>query len=298
MEKAINTQTVEYKAKAFEGRYLGYFFGIVFGMQVLTYTLVISGVIKRPTTEGLSADPGVLLFTLASWAPLIAAFAVTAISAGKPGIKALWGRFWNRSLSFKWLVVALLTLPVVYIAGNILSRVRDGIAYPFFALPNPAWKVLTTFAYAFFANGILEEFGWRGFVLPRFQAKWNALTSSIILGVIWASWHYGQWFVPDNPRQQNIWVFTLIIVFQAILMTWIFNNTKGSVLAAALFHGMINTPVIWCCGASMWYYPLALAGAVLVVVLFFGPKSLIRRRSEPAAARIPERPETKLQTGD
>jgi membrane protease YdiL (CAAX protease family) len=42
-----------------------------------------------------------------------------------------------------------------------------------------------------------EEFGWRGYVLPRFQAKWNALVSSVVLGAIWASWHVPLWFIPE-----------------------------------------------------------------------------------------------------
>jgi uncharacterized protein len=296
----IDPQTVGYKAKAYEARNLVYFFAIVFGLQALRYGLLITHMIKMPSGEGLSAlsaGPGIILITLASWAPLIAAFVVTAIRQGKSGCKALWGRFWNHNLSLKWLLVTLLTLPFIHIAGNLLSRARDGIAYPFFALPDPPWKVLLTFLYAFFANGILEEFGWRGFVLPRFQAKWNALTSSVILGVIWASWHLGQWFVPDNPRTQNIWAFTIIIVMESILMTWIFNHTKGSVLAAALFHGMLNTSLIWCCGLSAWYYPLVLTAAALLVIIFFGPKNLVRKRAGVALKSGSAQPETELQTG-
>ena len=95
------------------------------------------------------------------------------------------------------------------------------------------------FIMAFIFNGMFEEFGWRGYVLPRFQARWNALASSLILGVIWAAWHAGQWFVPgSNLYHRDFWLWSLGTILLSILMTWIFNNTKGSVLAASLLHGM------------------------------------------------------------
>ncbi len=77
----MTAQTVPYKAKAFDLRNLAFFFLIVYGLQVLKYGLLYTGVIKIPSGEGLaalSAGPGILLITLASWGPLIAAFLVTA----------------------------------------------------------------------------------------------------------------------------------------------------------------------------------------------------------------------------
>jgi hypothetical protein len=65
-------------------------------------------------------------------------------------------------------------------------------------------------------------------------------------------------------------------------MTWIFNNTNGSVLAAILFHGMANSvgDLIWCCGSSAWpLYGVELA-AVILIVIIFGPKNLVRQKPE------------------
>jgi hypothetical protein len=63
----MNTKTMGYKAKEFEPRNLGYFFLIVFGLAVLKYGLLISGVLMMPSGEGLSAlsaGPGIILITL------------------------------------------------------------------------------------------------------------------------------------------------------------------------------------------------------------------------------------------
>ena len=274
----MTAHTVGYKAKAFELRNLVLFFLIVFALKGLSYGLQIAGLVKV-SGEGLSAGPGVILIALGSWGPLLAAFGLTAITEGKAGVKALWGRFWNRNMSLKWLLVTLLTLPALALVANLVSRALDGQAYPFFFSYKPPWMVIVFFLQAFVSSGILEEFGWRGYALPRFQARWNALTSSIILGVIWASWHIGQWFIPgSNLYQRNFAEWALGMVLLSILMTWIFNHTKGSVLAAALFHGMINTGIIWF-QLDWRYYGIELLAVILIVILF-GARDLVRRRPE------------------
>ena len=271
----MTNQTVEYKTKAFELRNLGYFFLIVFGLQALKYGfLFFSG----KGEAALTTSPGVILAVLGSWGPIIAAFVVTGITDGKSGICGLWRRFWNRNMSVKWLFIALLIIPIMELISNLVSRMVTGLAYPFFNLPNPPWMVISVFVSAFIFTGMFEEFGWRGYVLPRFQAKWNALTSSLILGVIWASWHFGQLFFREGSNPEPIWGFVLRIVLETIIITWIFNNTKGSVLAASLFHAMVNTGPIGI-GLAKVFYGVHLL-VVIIIVLIFGAKTLVRHKVE------------------
>ena len=280
----MDTQAVEYRAKAFQGRNLAIYFLIVFGLQALAYGLLITGVLKMPSVEGPGAlidDPRLVVLTLAAWGPIIAAFLVTALTEGKAGVRALWRRFWNRNMSIQWLLVTLLILPALALIANIVTRVVDGQAYPLFFSYDPQWSVIPMFILAFIFNGMFEEFGWRGYVLPRFQARWNALASSLILGVIWAAWHAGQWFVPgSNLYQRNFCLWGLGTILLSILMTWIFNNTKGSVLAASLLHGMANTGTFWF--QLDWRYYVIELIAVILIVIIFGPKNLVREKPEPA----------------
>ena len=87
------------------------------------------------------------------------------------------------------------------------------------------------------ANG--EEVGWRGYVLPRLQAKYNALVSSLIVGVIWGLWHIPKFLAPGNTSPFG-W-FMIKVIADAVLYTWLYNNTKGSLLLATLFHAAGNT---------------------------------------------------------
>lgn len=269
----MNTQTVGYKAKEFELRNLTFFFMLAWGLPLFFAALFIFGIVRWPSQVG----PGmIILLVVLNFAPMIAAFVVTGITEGKPGVRALWKRFWNRNLSIKWLLVALLLNPAIRLVASLVNRTLEGDVYP----------ILASNTLGLFLNGLIigmrEEFGWRGYALPRFQAKWNALTSSIILGAIWATYHLGNWFLPPGrERQDNFWEFSLWIILLSILHTWIFNNTNGSVLASVLFHGVVTNGVIGCCGDSMWgmeyLIGFTLLTAILIVIIF-GPKNLVRER--------------------
>jgi membrane protease YdiL (CAAX protease family) len=130
-------------------------------------------------------------------------------------------------------------------------------------------------------SGLREEFGWRGYALPRFQAKWNALTSSMVLGVLTGLWHLPAFFTPGEPLfGANFWVwFPWHMLIQIVGYTWIFNNTNGNILALVLFHittsvGIFNLDV-------RTYIGVMLLAAILIVVIF-GPKDLVRRMPEEA----------------
>jgi membrane protease YdiL (CAAX protease family) len=266
----MNTQSVGYKAKAFEARNLIFYFLIAF-LPVFVAVLVAAGNLDFPSNPG----PGLkILFAVAQFSPLIAALAVTAATEGKAGLKALWKRFWNRDLSIKWLLVILLFNPMVRLIANLISRAAGGEHYPFLE-PNFLSLLLLGIII-----GIQEEVGWRGYALPRFQARWGALTSSIILGAIWAPYHIGNWLIGE--RMDSFLEFSLWIILISIFTTWIFNNTNGSILAAVLFHAVVTNGIAGCCGVT-WAMELLLGIyllAAIIIVAIFGPKDLVRQKRE------------------
>jgi len=271
----MNTQSVEYKAKDFEGRNLAWFFFIAMGIPYLLSVPFLMGILEWPTSMG--SGFGVLL-AATQFLPLIGAFLLAGINEGKTGIMALWKRFWNRDMSLKWLLVALLLNPAIRLVTSLIDRAVSGQSYPI---------LIEDFIPAFLFGiivGIREEFGWRGYVLPRFQAKWNALTSSLILGVIWASYHILNWFLPPgNPiRQGDFGWFALWIICGSIFTTWIFNNTNGSIMAAVLYHAATTNGLVNCClGIPSWVPIISVTVlTTILVVVIYGPKTLTRQRGE------------------
>ena len=98
-----------------------------------------------------------------------------------------------------------------------------------------------------FANGFLstgginQESGWRGFALPRLQARYPVILAGLIVGYLWSFWHLPYDIgekVPTAWILQNRLLWTPLF---GILMTWLYNRTKGSLLAPALFHPAMNT---------------------------------------------------------
>ncbi len=272
------------KAKAFEGRNLVYFFLIAFGWTWLWWwVLFLSGWVTVPEGVGTSnakfgagADVLILiLVALSPFGPTIAGFVLTALNEGKAGVKALWKRFWNLKIKWVWLLVIFLWWPFLRLMTNLVGQVAAGESFPLLVYPDKVWMFIPPLIVSTFINGgMSEEFGWRGYALPRLQVKFNALTASIILGIIEGLWHYpliviGTWW------QTSVVLLLLWFIITDICRTWIFNNVGGNLFAMMLFHGMgnVQSDIIWCCGSiSHVYWVYGIAAFLLVII--FGPKKL------------------------
>src|ERR671932_89683 len=105
-------------------------------------------------------------------------------------------------------------------------------------------------AYAFTSayDLLVEAPGWRGFALPRLQARLGPLAGTLALGALWAAWHFTEYLAsPDfaatnggglTPRAAGVYV--LFAISLSVIMTWVFNHTRGSVLLAILVHTAVN----------------------------------------------------------
>jgi uncharacterized protein len=162
---------------------------------------------------------------------------VTAIVDGKAGLKTYFSRIVRWRVGIKWYAVALLTPAVLYLiaAGlNVLTgaRIATNIQWPAVS------AILIAFVWpGFFGVALAEEPGFRGFALPRLLVDRPAITAALILGVLHAIWHL-PFFLEGNwgPIVSTI----LIILSGAVINTWLFNHTNGSVLMAMLLHASID----------------------------------------------------------
>ena len=196
----------------------------------------------------------VLLFNLpASLAgPTLAAFILTAVTSGKPGVRQLLRRIVHWRVGVHWYLLVFLGLPLVALSG---TTVWLGVA-PLNALI-PQWPLIFS-AYlpdillgAILVN-LWEETGLMGFALPRLQQKYGALLGSAILGPLWAFMHLPAFFVPamgvvpgEALTLDSLIFFTLLLALVTIpvriIMTWLFNNTTGSLIIVTLFHAVMNS---------------------------------------------------------
>jgi membrane protease YdiL (CAAX protease family) len=94
---------------------------------------------------------------------------------------------------------------------------------------------------------LLEEQGWRGFALPQLQEKYGPLGGTLLLGILWAAWHYPQYLLPEWAAQNgglnfaSVTIFTLCVLVMNIILTWVFNHTRSSLLLVILLHSSLDT---------------------------------------------------------
>jgi membrane protease YdiL (CAAX protease family) len=283
-----------YHTKEFEGKNLFLFFTIAFGWSWLLWlpSVVISLSndkslmywmydVEMSVGLGLIAIGGIF----STFGPLVAAFTVTGLTEGREGVRRFWRRFWDVRLPGLWLLVSFL-LPFLLIAPALLAGLLGNRVQ--LAWVSQPWVILGWFLNNFTrSGGMSEEFGWRGYALPRLQAKWNALISSIVLGVIWSVWHLPLWFLAGSSQQgSSFWLFLASLVLTSILYTWLFNSGRGSILVAVIFHAVGNTVAQMFPGStSSVFYWVVLGLTVMFVVAVHGPRTLVRKGRASFQAR-------------
>ena len=180
-----------------------------------------------------------------------AAIIASALADGKAGIVALFKRLLVWRVGWVWYVVALLGPAAFYLAGIGINVLLGG-ATPDFSQPfitrlvppsfNLGLAALAFLLYQVFVNG--EEFGWRGYALPKLQANHSALAASLIIGIVWVLWHVPKYLTAGDPHDLSFWFFALNMIANSILYTWVFNRTRGSLLIMLLLHAGINTGIV------------------------------------------------------
>ena len=176
---------------------------------------------------------------------LLPAFVASSAFSTIPGVRAHLRTYIKPRGAFGYYLLALVLFPAIWLLGNLLSRAL-GMEVLFSSYPVVDVKllgmVILFFLYNIIYGGLSEEPGWRGFALPRLQAKFSPLVSSLILGVLWAVWHAPARFGGIEAKSlSDTLVEWVLIVLVSVIFTWFFNRTKGSILVTALLHPAMNT---------------------------------------------------------
>jgi membrane protease YdiL (CAAX protease family) len=162
--------------------------------------------------------------------------------------------FWQRAIEFKrigirWYVVILLTVPILTALGAMVDTLFGGKGLRLEAAERFVQQPLMFVPFALFMlvfGPLPEELAWRGYALDGLQVKWNALTSSLILGVAWTVWHLPLFLIQGSYQYGlglgtvQFWLFMVDKVPQSVVMTWIYNSNRRSTLSAILVHFMVN----------------------------------------------------------
>lgn len=225
------------------------------------------------------------IIIIGAFGPFISSVWLTYKSGGKEAVVT----FLKRGLMIKevpkpiWLVLFLIPITTMLIAIFFVNlNYNEGSVSLSGFLLLPLYIVIM-----YLGGSIQEEYGWRGYALDRMQKKWNALVSSIILGIIWTSWHIPLFFINGaNQQNMDMDLFYIGTISSSILMTWLYNNSKSNIFVAMTFHSIGNSIIIiadaegvgqTAMKAGEFYSVIAQLVITLLVVILWGPKTLTRK---------------------
>jgi uncharacterized protein len=180
--------------------------------------------------------------------PILSGFFMTGIIEGWPGIGRLVRRIVRWRVGLQWYLFALIGVPAVMVLATII---RPGALE---SLDISAQPITLAYLKAFVCMAIMggplfEEPGWTGFAQPRLQQMYGPLLGGLLLGGLWALWHLPGFLIPsedvrDIPPRGTVLdfaVFALALVGLRLIIIWVVNNTRDSVLMAILVHASWNT---------------------------------------------------------
>ncbi len=268
------TETVK-EAYAFLGLTLAFPFFVFWGPLAL---------FKIPTISFVSDVKGpvwaIALYLVGGFVPSLLAIFLTWKKEGVSGLRLLGRRIIQFKLGWRWYVFTFL----IVIAGTagqliinkLLGNTINGILF---------LAQLGSFLPLLIIGLLSEEIGWRGYALGRLQTRWNALTSSLIVGLIWALWHLPL-FMIVGTSQHELGIpfigFLVGLMASSILYSWLYNNTKHSLWSALLLHWLYTySSQVMSTGVTRsplynWLECLPYVTMAAIVVLIWKPQTLSR----------------------
>lgn len=214
----------------------GLFFVIAFGWSFVFWFLTVM-------LGGINKFPGSILQYVGGAGPLVSALIITHLFETSEIQKDFWNRIFNlKRIPWRWGIVALITHPLIIFIAIFVDLLFGGkLQIQAAQLANLA-TIATLVFFVFVFGPLPEEMGWRGVGYDRLQDRLNPLAASLFLGVAWSAWHIPLFLIDGTFQNQlgfgsfRFWVFLASNIPLTVLITWVYNHTKRSTMAAVLVH--------------------------------------------------------------
>lgn len=176
------------------------------------------------------------LYILAVWAPGLVAMTLISITTGFAGLRRYFGRLVKVQAAWSWWAFVLLVLPALKIVGAMLNGAPVGE----WLIIQPFWAVLGISIFMLFL-GPVEEFGWRGFLLPLMQRVMTPALAGLIIGLLWSVWHIPAFYLDGTPHTAwSMIPFIIGVTSVGVVMAVVYNKTNGNLLFPILMHWQLN----------------------------------------------------------
>ena len=209
------------------------------------------------------------LYRLCTYAPAIAAVSIVLYLTGIDGLTSFLGRLLLWRCPLGWVAFLLIGMPLVFVAGSLVKGNLFGEPFPF----NTLTTLLSAMWFMLFL-GPVEELGWRGMVLPMLQRYMAPLWAGLLIGAVWGVWHLPAFYLSTTVF--STWSFTPFLIGTmclSVIVTPLFNASRGSILLPALFHFQAMNPM-WPDAQpyDTWFFV-----AVAVVIVWINRRTMFTR---------------------
>jgi membrane protease YdiL (CAAX protease family) len=235
--------------------------------------------------------------------PSIAGLLVTGLVSGRAGYRELWSRMRRWRVGAGWYAVALLLAPLVALVVPLaLARISPVFGPTLFTTSDKAPILVFGIVWGLLV-GLCEELGWTGFAIPRLRRRYSMLSTGLIVGVLWGAWHLltnGVWGAARIAGEVPIVPFLVAncvlliagLVAYRVLMLWVYDHTKGSLLVAMLMHASYTAAAMTLGAATtggdflVGYFVSVVVWWLIAAVVVLATRGS-RARPEPTSALPP-----------
>jgi membrane protease YdiL (CAAX protease family) len=258
------------------------YYVLTFAISWGGFLLVIGGPGAIPGTS--EQVERLVPFAMLTWfaGPSVASILLTCLVDGRAGLRELLSRLLRWQVGARWYAVALLTAPLYYAAVLLaLSLTSPEFLPGILTTSDKAGLLLFGIASGLLGGGFLEELGWTGFAVPRLRLHNGALTTGLIVGVLWGALHFSVifWLSGRTLGALPLALFLTVrgfdllvggLVAFRVLMVWVYDRT-GSLLVAMLMHASLSASMLILgppaiAGVPFLTYLLVSSAAMWVVV--------------------------------
>ncbi len=262
---------------------LVFFYLMAFGLSWVVELLLL-GLWHQPSGNVGEALRSILPALIGG--PILPAFIMTGLTEGRGGMGRLLRRCVLWRVGLQWYLFVLIGFPALI----LLSLLVPPGAIATFREPVPllVLSYLPAFIVIFLVGGpLVEEPGWRGFALPRLEQRFGPLVGTLLLGALWGLWHLPLFlFMPGYNGAGTSFIgislpfveFVIGEVALAVIFTWVFHNTGGSLLPTMLLHASTNTVIGAVFATQIGYLSLYLVYSVVAVLLIVATRGRLSSR--------------------
>lgn len=130
--------------------------------------------------------------------------------------------------------VRAILVPAAFCAAALCAAIVNGTR------TSAPWYLFFLALPVMIIGGGVEEIGWRGFLQPALEKRFPFVAATLLVGVIWYSWHLPLWLQPSsNHYGDSLLGFAVTIFVWAFADAAIYKATK-CVLSCIAYHMWIN----------------------------------------------------------